>query len=445
MALFRGSAPGSRTGSNHLALAREVHDAVSGATWVLLRQNIRSHHYTFVPRCAQRAFQISLARRLERTAEQVLNGRRLYRACSNGLCLRDPTRLPDLLRQYPGLGNIWSAQIGDWKRSVTLFAAHTQAFLRRLRVPEGAVGISQIQTDLSDFHYNGRSVIRVHFRHIGDWFYKPRSGYREAGWFRFLASLNDAGFKPPFLTVRVVPCRDHCWMQRVPNKGWRSTRETELFYYRAGAVLYLAHIFRAVDLHAENFVVHREHPVLVDCETLFHPDTKLPQEAVVDENSVVRTGMLSRLTLERGRRTIPHLDSLSSVRGKLPIVGVRQQLVRGFCAMHRFLAARGSDADLKGAVRSMRQVESRYIYRPTWWYQELMDESIAPHHLHSVGGRKRFLRSRLDDGLCGAAVVRSEIRQLSCGDIPIFHGPAVSARDELTDVQCTAAIASLLC
>jgi lantibiotic modifying enzyme len=165
---------------------------------------------------------------------------------------------------------------------------------------------------------------------------------------------------------------------------------------------------------------------------------------VVDESSVVRTGMLSRFTLERGRNTIPHLDSLSFVRRKLPIADVRQQLVLGFCAMHRFLAAKGRNADLKRAVRSMRQIESRYIYRPTWWYQELIDESIAPHHLCSVGGRQRFLHSRLEDGLCDAVVVRSEIRQLSCGDIPIFHGPAASARNELTDVQCTAAIATLL-
>ena len=445
MALFRGSAPRSRPGSNHIALARELHDAVSGVTWVLLRQNIRSHHYIFVSRCAQRAFQISLARRLERTADQVLNGRRLYRSSSNGLRLRHATRLPDLLRQYPGLGNIWSAQIGNWKRSVTLFAAHTEAFLRRLRVPKGAVRISQIQTDLSDFHYNGRSVIRVHFRHLGNWFYKPRSGHREAGWFRFLALLNDAGFRPAFLTARVVPSCDHCWMQRVPNRGWRSMRESELFYYRAGALLYLAHIFRAVDLHAENFVVHSEHPVLVDCETLFHPDTKLPQEAMIDENSVVRTGLLSRFTLECGRSTTPHLDSLPSVRGKLPIVRVRQQLARGFGAMHRFLAVRGNNADLKRAVRSMRGVESRYIYRPTWWYQKLVDESLAPHHLHSVGGQERFFRSRLYDGLCEAEVVRSEMRQLSCGDVPIFHGPAARARNELTDVECRAAITSLLC
>lgn len=432
-------------GSNQIALAREVHDAISGTTWRLLGRDARSNHRTLLSKCAKRAFDISLARRLEQTAEQVLDGSRLYRSTSKGMCVCDGTLIPDLLRQYPGLGTIWSTQVRNWKRSVKKFAAHAEVFAHRLRGAEAAVRIPHIQTDLSDFHHHGRSVIRVHFQRRGAWFYKPRSGHREAQWFRLLAFLNDAAFRPTFLTPHVVPGRDHCWMQGVPTRRWRSMRDSELFYYRAGALLYLAHIFRAVDLHAANFIVHSEHPVLIDCETLFHPDTKLPQEAMADEDSVMRTGMLSHFNLKPNRSTIPHIDSLHSVRGRLPTGQVRDKLARGFCAMHRFLVVRGSDADLKHAIRSMRRVKSRYIYRPTWWYQTLVDESLASNHLCTADGRERFLRSRLDNGLCETAIVESEIRQLLCGDIPIFYGPAVSERNKLTDVECTAVIASLLC
>ena len=91
----------------------------------------------------------------------------------------------------------------------------------------------------------------------------------------------------------------------------------------------------------------------------------------------------------------------------------------------------------------MRRVASRYIYRPTWWYQKLFDDSLAPHHLKNVGGHERFLRSRLGDDLCDVGVVENEVDQLLRGDIPIFQGPPVRVRRELTEVEYNAAITTL--
>ncbi len=269
-----------------------------------------------------------------------------------------------------------------------------------------------------------RSQLSV-FVQAGEWFYKPRSGNRELAWSHLLGTLNSAGFDPPFFSSEVRAARDHCWMRAIPRFAPRGDTERRRFYYRTGSLLYLAHIFRAVDLHAANVIIHGEHPVIVDAETFFHPETCVPEDAHIDEACLERTGLLSSNQSANGNPFIDlsgkHLPSTGTSVYACPRDRDNDDLLRGFEGMHDFLDRAGKDRHIGTAIAKLRLSGTRCIFRPTHLYYRLLHEALTPARTRSVADISLFLRYHLEDGLCKQRVINQEVRQLLNGDIPTFN------------------------
>jgi len=358
----------------------------------------------------QHGFCRALSARLDRTGHQVFAARGVSWP-------RNQKDLLDIFKEFRGLPKVWDAQIRRWSRFVLLFAEHATAFQNTI---EPRSPITQLSSDLSDLH-DGRSVTRVRFQKGGLWYYKPRSGRREAAWSRFLLAINAAGFCHQFFVPEIRPGRLHCWMRGVSARKNRSIAGRRRLYFRTGALLYLAHCFRAVDFHADNFVLYFEHPVLVDCETLFHPETNLPASAFVDENDLERTGMIGKA---RTHAMIKSDDELVGSLGRQR----REELARGFSAMHEFLRDHAAHHHLQRLIKEMRREKTRCVLRPTIFYSRVLDEVLTPNRLRKWHGLTREIHARLDDGLCRPSIVRREVQQLACGDIPYFNGRAAPPR-----------------
>jgi lantibiotic modifying enzyme len=370
-------------------------------------------------------FRRSLSRRLRRTGHSLLanHGDDFGNIEER---FQPHTFLEWIISQYPGLAQIWTAQLNGWGSFVNAFANHLTAFWR---TAEEHDVLEAIETDLSDSH-NGRSVTRVLFGGGNEWIYKPRSAKRELAWYQFLAALNGAGFALHFLIPEVQSRNAHCWSRKIDRVPCRTDEELGSYQYRAGATLCLAHIFRAVDLHAENFVTHGEHPVLVDCETLFHPETPLPAPFRLIERGLFRTGMIGTTQGQNARPLINVTDR--------PVAGSKsnglcyrfesKKVMRGFSAMEEFMAKHASNVQIKKAIKHLRNTKTRYIYRPTLVYDRILTDALSSTRLLSVNGPVHRMRQQLNDGLCDQAVVRQEIHQLLKGDIPRFHGKATGLR-----------------
>lgn len=367
----------------------------------------------------ERGFCRALCRRLERTSHQVFAARGV--SWPGG---RD--ELVHILKEFRGLPRIWDAQIRGWSRFVLLFAQHATEFQNSAEPQRGA--IVQLESDLSDLH-NGRSVTRVRFRNGEEWYYKPRSGRREAAWSQFLSAVNAAGFRPHFFVPEVHLGRLHCWMRSVPHRKNRRAAERRRLYFRTGALLYFAHRFRAVDLHSDNFVLHGEHPVLIDCETLFHPETNLPASAFVDENDLKRTGMIGESWTHALINCKVQVFCGLGPRKRL------DELAKGFSKMHGFLQHHAANHRLRRPIRKMRRERTRRILRPTIFYSRLLDGALAPNYLRRGPGLARELQVHLDNGLCRLRIVRREVQQLVRGDIPFFSGLPAAARRLLSQRQ----------
>lgn len=352
-----------------------------------------------------------------------------------------PIQVGELLRQSSGLAAVWTAQLLGWRSFVAAFNRDTMRFCPELNVRSPTSDII-LSSQLSDPHHGGRSVMRVRFRSTEDWFYKPRNGKREAAWSRLLAAVNDRGFSTRFHVPDIRTAPGHHWMRKVAAARREVQRGPE-FSFSSGAMLYLVHTLRAVDMHAANFIGHETGPVLIDCETLLHPETPVPEFARIEPESLKRTGMLGDGVSVNGNPLLsPSNRDLATAQLYGPgIVAQRDQIMEGFVAMHSFWRSSERHRIIRDALTQLRRTATRYIYRPTLYYYRILEDAL----MSSLSTAELYgrLGSRLGDGLCPPRIVREEIRQLLRGDVPRFEGIAAVPRRLLTEPALERTLATL--
>lgn len=334
--------------------------------------------------------------------------------------------------------------VDGWKHSLSAFVKDVAEFDRTMGLSRPTPLVSKIHFDLSEPHWHGRTVLRVRLSDGTEWYYKPRTGRHERAWAEIVSAFNRITSLPPLLAASVISKRKHCWTSAVTWKACRTRAETKRFYLRAGALLYLAHHLRAVDLHAENFVAHGEYPVLIDAETFLHPVISVPATAPDQPDSLIRTGMLPA----RKRDEICFFGCATKGKSRVVLKGritpaaeMVDHIVAGFEEAHKVLCSGYSS--LRNAIGRMRSLPIRIIYRPTHFYLGLLRESFSAGIAESESARRWLMRMRLEDGQCRRKVVRREIQQLMGGDVPLFYDRAASPRRFLSPAQLASAVIAI--
>ena len=144
----------------------------------------------------------------------------------------------------------------------------------------------EVRSGLSDPHDGGRTVAVVRFASGLRVVYKPRPVGLEAAFSRLLQWWNGSAGGPELVVPRVVVRRGYGWMQFVDHEACSDRRAAGRYYERAGALIALAGLLDATDLHCGNVIAHGEHPVLVDLETLLQPRWPGEQRSLLDTGLV---------------------------------------------------------------------------------------------------------------------------------------------------------------
>ena len=319
--------------------------------------------------------------------------------------------------------------------------------------------VAKVSAGWSDPHRGGRTVVEVVFEGGRRVFYKPRSLAADRLWQEGLQHVN--GRLPlPLRSAVVLDMGDHGWSEAIAENNRVTEREAEAFYWRFGAILCLAWLLDAVDLHRENIIISRADPVLVDAECLLHP--LRPDEA----RSLARTSMvpsgrdgfdlsslgpvgrqeaISRIgwtdvgtdELKIGLRTsiVPEAAHLPRVHGVLvPPKAASRFLRQGFETMAH-VAAKD-----RGAVDEWRKkldaVPRRRIYRPTVFYAEVLREASHPNNMTSHAARRQATATLLGNDR-KHNIVEDEVGQLENWDVPVFASGAFGSTpapwDEMED------------
>lgn len=369
------------------------------------------------------------ARRVSRDLELERDFQRYF--FSSGVT----TEVLRLLQNYPVLARLWAVQVEFWLRYVQDFIEHAALFARRtgMESANDEPIISSVDMDLSDPHEGNRSVLGVSFARGRKWFYKPRAGVQERAWFELLDWINVHGFDRPFRILK-VNCQDrHCWMESVSARPCRNEKETRLFCFRSGALMCLIHLLRGVDFHPDNLVAAGPHPVVVDCETLLHAATSLPEYAGAEDASIFRTGMLMR--------TRRFSESVLGRREKID--RAVEELNAGFLAMHRLLRRRPSLRYLQRWADRLRMAPARTVYRPTAHYLAILKQSLAPSLLTSEPERSLHLHACCRARPTPSRRANAEVAALQNADIPVFRRKPRAIKLDLSEKTLRQSLAAI--
>ncbi|MFB2880641.1 type 2 lanthipeptide synthetase LanM family protein [Floridanema aerugineum] len=382
-------------------------------------------------------------------------------------------KYPVLARLMSTVTNFWIDSTGEF---ITRLALDRSEIQREFNCKIELGQVVAIKPDLSDYHYNGRSVMAVTFASGLKLIYKPKEISLEQAYFKLLSWLNEQGFFLHFKLVRILNRSTYGWVEFIENLPCRDKEEGKRYYQRSGALLCLAHLLKTTDLHRENIIACGEHPVLIDLETLMHPwphnfknlESVKNAEYIAKYklgHSVIRTGLLPRweLSLEKQEYDISGWGGFGQQKTFFPIAKVHnintdamvvkyeneemykghntpflgqiyleindyiEYIIDGFKKMYYFLIEKRQEIlCTQSPLEWLDNHKIRYIFRSTKIYKLILQTVIDPKFMQDgvlwsiqmdIISRVMFLPGnspRL------APLVQEEKKGLEKMDIPLF-------------------------
>ncbi len=398
--------------------------------------------------------------------------------------LRRPEIALALLGEYPVLARQLVECLDRWA-GVTLEClqrlcadwAELQTHFSRLQV---AGVLTEVRSDVGDYHRRGRSVHIISFESGLRLVYKPRSLAVERHFQELLAWLNARGDHPPFRTLSILDRGDYGWVEFVEAHACATAAEVRRFYERQGGYLALLYAVEGTDTHYENIIAAGEHPVLIDLESLFHARTDDPPADPLDklivqrvENSVLRIGLLPQRLWAGGgfsgidvsglgmlgEQALPEqalawanggTDEMRATRktatktagqnrptlnsAPIDVTAYTDAIVAGFTSVYRLIAQRRDELLAPdGPIARFAGDEVRVVLRPTQVYGQIMRESFHPDLLQDGLERDRYL-----DRLWAGAKDRPLLRRVIAAerdDMRHLDVPHFTTRADSRDIR----------
>lgn len=341
----------------------------------------------------------------------------------------------DLCLEYPVLARRVVRILTQWIETVEEVCRRVQndraSIAKRLDVGGDVTALEPL-TD--DTHAKGRVPVRVSFD-SGEAIYKPRSVDAGIAFHGLLDRLDEYLSTPSGRTPTFVSRDGYGWMEVVEYREPTDRDAVERYYERAGVVLCTAYVLNLTDLQLENVLVHGEHPMVVDAETIFHPyvdstgtpigteihallnrSVLLPQllpwsaGTPREPDEEVLATVLAGLGAESGRKRVsnqsrPVVEAVNTdvmavnkravgVTANTNTVTIDDEdqppgehvdaIIRGFEEAYetiRRLHADGRFLSETCAPELIAEVENRLVYRPTEAYKSIIRSSSARNPL----------------------------------------------------------------
>jgi type 2 lantibiotic biosynthesis protein LanM len=326
--------------------------------------------------------------------------------------------------------------------------------------------VEMVHPYCSDLHNSGRSAVKLDFSNGLQLVYKPRDLGMEEAYFTLLQWINTQEIPLKFKILKILNKGTHGWMEYVCPQQCRTHAEVANYYHRAGSTLALLYILQGRDFHCENLIAAGEHPVLVDLETLFHPEIidNFPSKTEV-QNTVLRTQFLPERNFQNssegydagglsgfaGQATsflVPKWSNLKTdgleleyetyhlpIHHNLPCFENRavppeeylDQIISGFREMYRFFMRHQKHVlGESGPLRVFAQKRSRVLFRSSRIYGHLLRKTLHPKYLRSGLTRSLEFEVLFRKALSHKTpppwwpLIKGEIDALEQLDIPFF-------------------------
>lgn len=359
--------------------------------------------------------------------------------------------------RYPLLLEYIEKTITAWKDAVLIFFKHLLEDFYAIKdvfLDNKSSKIHNIFMDLSDPHHFGRTVFQVEFENC-KLIYKPRNLKIESSFNKLLREINGLKFSLLLKEVQVLSKEDHGWMEFIEHESCQTEQEVKNFFSRSGVNLFLWYLLEGTDAHYENIISCGQYPILIDLETLFHPEFNLKSKKINPfKNSVLRTGLLPFIdkTYQRNyggitagqNELIPetfcdwiniNTDSMQivqktdSVRSHKHLAHFNQtsssftdyieDICEGFNAIFSLFSKHKEHFLQSFAMQELLSSKVRIVLRGTYFYGRLKEALYLPMHLQSKETREEFFQKMLI--LYPEDIQNQERKQLIQLDIPYFY------------------------
>ena len=378
------------------------------------------------------------------------------------------TRLQRLFGEFPALKRLTDTLIFNWLSAVGQFLERVTSDAEGLAQAFGQgrpLGlVTSITAGLSDPHRGGQCVAKAVFEDGTTLVYKPRPLAAEAHFARLLEWLNTQDIPHPLRPVRCWDRGEYGWMEYVPMGACVSVEEIHAFYWRAGALLCLYSLADGVDMHFENLIAAGAHPVLVDLETLWHPQEAVGNRSGTSLNAILRTGFLPQTApageggyewsaLSRAgpsggttsggtnlnrddiawttwRNSWPGKTHLPEHAGQLcPASHFVGDLVAGFRWIHRWLSgSHHARSEFVGWIQALAKCPRRRVLRSSVHYHRIHERLTSPRTL-------RDLRVPWQEWHEAEHFLPAEIQALECLDVPHIMQPRAEKGFSVEDLE----------
>ncbi|MFJ5229466.1 type 2 lanthipeptide synthetase LanM family protein [Kitasatospora sp. NPDC088391] len=380
-------------------------------------------------------------------------------------------RLTALCAEYPVLARLLADTARDtvaaWAELAERFTADRDALVREVLGGTDPGPLARVAVGAGDRHGRGRTVAVLHFADGRRAVYKPRPLAVHRHYNDLLRLLTGLVPNAELATLAVLDRGGHGWVEFAEAAPCADRRGVDRFYRRLGLQLALLHVLGGTDVHYENLVARGDQPVLVDVETLFHPDQGQPAPLGGDPAQRVLAGSVHRIALlpfpmlgEHGvadlsglggddgaplpvavpgwdgagtdrMRLVPERGRLRGAANRPRLGGAdadparhAEPLVAGFRAGYRALAAAAPRIAAPGGPLDRFAADTvRVVARPTRRYGALLEEATHPDALRDALDRDLLFtalwRESADDP-ARRPLVRDELDALRRGDVPLF-------------------------
>ncbi|RAX19250.1 hypothetical protein DRB06_14160 [Actinomyces sp. Z5] len=322
--------------------------------------------------------------------------------------------------------------------------------------------------DAGDSHRRGCAVAIVS-TDVGRFVYKPHAPAMEQMFEKLRDVTEHYSTTGHLRTAALVPGEDYFWQEFIEANDITEDSVVDTAE-RLGSLTALLHGLRSNDFHYENVVMGSDGPVPIDLESVLHTshDYRVKDEggrsssnigALALDDSCLGVGIIPHPLVVPGADNVaeaadisvvgytpgrvggvkmPHLvnvgtaemrieyeraafDSDDPIAGRVLLHTQQDAFLNGFRA--GYAAVHAAAARILAAVRSARNVTSRYIARPTMIYGKILAESYHPTFMRDALERHLVLGKLLAHftGLpYRNALIAAELEDMLVGDIPIF-------------------------
>lgn len=324
--------------------------------------------------------------------------------------------------------------------------------------------VDALKLNAGDVHCEGRSVSLLTFECGKSVLYKPKNIEMPKIFHSFLDRLKTLGLKPILKSYTILARGDYGWEEKVEFAPCKTREEVKRFYTRAGMYLCLTYLFDGIDIHYENIIASKDHPFLIDLETLFHAHLRSAEEEAdleIMQHSVLVTGLLPFFHFgangEKGRdvsglgqeddfQSMPkwknlHTDAMQQIEVQQISSRTANQviyrnqvqspsqfidfIVKGFTRMYTFIQRKKGLLAKEGWFSQMAECPVRILIRSTRVYHNLLKKLHEPHAILNKELKLQRLnllhRNFWKKEKCPLPVIEEEKRALCQGDVPCFH------------------------